>query len=148
MAEARELADHERDPEMQTYARKEFDNQQGERDRLEGELKVALVPKDPTDDKDVIVEIRQGTGGDEAGLFAADLFKMYSRYAESRRWKVDLLSESPSEGGGVKKVVFQNPGRGAYLRLKIEKGGHPVPRGAGTQVPGPIHTSTPTRLVK
>src|SRR3989442_15372569 len=85
MAEARELADHERDPEMQTYARQEFENQQAERDRLEGELKLALVPKDPTDDKDVIVEIRQGTGGDEAGLVAADLFRMASRYAESRR---------------------------------------------------------------
>src|SRR5256886_11927585 len=85
MAEARELAEQERDPEMQAYARQEFEKQQAERDRLDGELKLALVPKDPTDDKDVIIEIRQGTGGDEAGLFAADLFRMYSRYAESRR---------------------------------------------------------------
>src|SRR3981081_3839847 len=107
MTEARELADHERDPEMQAYARQEFEKQQAERDRLPGGLQNALVPKDPTDDKDVVVEIRQGTGGDEAGLFAADLFKMYSRYAESRRWKVDLLSERPTERGGVQRMVLR-----------------------------------------
>src|SRR5437588_11198634 len=107
MAEARELSEHERDPEMQAYARQAFKKQQAERDRLEGDLKLALVPKDPTDDKDVDIEIRQGTGGDEAGLFAADQFRMYGRYAESRRWKVDLLSESPTERGGFKEVVFE-----------------------------------------
>src|SRR5256714_12115710 len=85
MAEARELSDHERAPEMQAYARQEFEKQQAERDRLEGELKLALVPKDPTDDKDVIIEIRQGTGGDEAGLFCAHPFPVCSRHAEARR---------------------------------------------------------------
>src|SRR2546427_192986 len=147
MAEARDLADQERDPEMQAYARQEFEKQQRERDRLEGELKLALVPKDPTDDKDVIIEIRQGTGGDEAGLFAADLFRMYSRYAESRRWKVDLLSENVSERGGFKEVVFEVRGRGAYSRLKFENGVHRVQRVPETEAQGRIHTSTATVVV-
>jgi len=147
MVEARELAEQERDPEMQAYARQEFEKQQAERDRLEGELNVALVPKDPTDDKDVIVEIRQGTGGDEAGLFAADLFRMYSRYAESRRWKVDLLSENVTERGGFKEVVFEIRGRGAYSRLKFENGVHRVQRVPETEAQGRIHTSTATVVV-
>ena len=147
MAEARELAEQERDPEMQTYARQEFEKQQAERDRLEGQLKLALVPKDPTDDKDVIIEIRQGTGGDEAGLFAADLFRMYSRYAESRRWKVDLLSENATERGGFKEVVFEVRGRGAYSRLKFENGVHRVQRVPETEAQGRIHTSTATVVV-
>jgi len=142
MEEARELAEHERDPEMQAYARQEFEKQQAERDRLESELNIALVPKDPTDDKDVIVEIRQGTGGDEAGLFAADLFRMYSRYAESRRWKVDLLSENVTERGGFKEVVFEIRGRGAYSRLKFENGVHRVQRVPETEAQGRIHTTT------
>ena len=147
MAEARELAEQERDPEMQTYARQEFEKQQAERDRLEGQLKLALVPKDPTDDKDVIIEIRQGTGGDEAGLFAADLFRMYSRYAESRRWKVDLLSENVTERGGFKEVVFEVRGHGAYSRLKFENGVHRVQRVPETEAQGRIHTSTATVVV-
>ncbi len=147
MAEARELSDHERDAEMQAYARQEFDKQQAERDRLEGELKLALVPRDPTDDKDVIMEIRQGTGGDEAGLFAADLFAMYSRYAESRRWKVELLSESVTERGGFKEVIFEIRGRGAYSRLKFENGVHRVQRVPETEAQGRIHTSTATVVV-
>src|SRR5207245_11562613 len=142
MAEARELAEQERDPEMQAYARQECEKQQAGRDRLEGELKLALVPKDPTDDKDVIVEIRQGTGGDEAGLFAADLFRMYSRYAESRRWKVDLLSENMSERGGFKEVVFEIRGRGAYSRLKFENGVHRDQRVPDREAEGRIHAST------
>src|SRR3989454_2485228 len=147
MAEARELADQERDPEMQAYARQEFEKQQAERDRLEGELKLALVPKDPTDDKDVIVEIRQGTGGDEAGLFSADLFRMYSRYSESRRWKVDLLSENVTERGGVKEEGLDGRGRGAYSRLKFENGVHRVQRVPETEAQGRIHTSTATVVV-
>jgi peptide chain release factor 1 len=147
IAEARELADHERDPEMQAYARQEFERQQAERGRLEGALKLALVPKDPTDDKDVIIEVRQGTGGDEAGLFAADLFRMYSRYAESRRWKVDLLSENVTERGGFKEVVFEVRGRGAYSRLKFENGVHRVQRVPETEAQGRIHTSTATVVV-
>jgi peptide chain release factor 1 len=147
MAEARELAEHERDPEMQAYARQEFEHQQAERDRLEQELKLALVPKDPADDKDVIVEIRQGTGGEEAALFAADLFRMYSRYAESRRWKVELVSESVTERGGFKEVIFEVRGRGAYSRLKFENGVHRVQRVPETEAQGRIHTSTATVVV-
>ena len=137
MTEARELAEHERDPEMQAYARQEFEKQQAERDRLEGELKQALVPKDPTDDKDVIIEIRQGTGGDEAGLFAADLFRMYSRYAESRRWKVDLLSENVTERGGFKEVVF--------VRSKVTDKGSPLK--ASLRGPWPIWALQPGERV-
>lgn len=147
MAEARELAEHERDPEMQAYARQEFEKQQAERDRLEQELKLALVPKDPNDEKDVIVEIRQAVGGDEAALFAADLFRMYSRYAESRRWKVEILSESPTERGGFKEVIFEVRGRGAYSRLKFESGPHRVQRVPETEAQGRIHTSTATVVV-
>jgi peptide chain release factor 1 len=147
MAEARELAEHERDPEMQAYARQELESQQEARDRLEQELKVALIPKDPNDEKDVIVEIRQGTGGEEAALFAADLFRMYGRYAESRRWKVDLVSESPSERGGFKEVIFEVRGKGAYSRLKFENGVHRVQRVPETEAQGRIHTSTATVVV-
>ncbi|HET9849170.1 MAG TPA: peptide chain release factor 1 [Candidatus Dormibacteraeota bacterium] len=147
MAEARELAEHERDPEMQAYARQEFDKQQAEHDRLGQELTLALVPKDPTDEKDVIIEIRQGTGGDEAALFAADLFRMYSRYAESRHWKVDIVSESVTERGGFKEVIFEVRGRGAYSRLKFENGVHRVQRVPETEAQGRIHTSTATVVV-
>jgi peptide chain release factor 1 len=147
MAEARELAQHERDPEMQAYVQQEFEKQEAERDRLERELKLALVPKDPSDEKDVIVEIRQGTGGEEAGLFAADLFRMYSRYAESRHWKVDLVSESVTERGGFKEVIFEVRGKGAYSRLKFENGVHRVQRVPETEAQGRIHTSTATVVV-
>lgn len=147
MAEARELAEHERDPEMQAYARQEFEKQQAERERLGQELKLALVPKDPNDEKDVIVEIRQGTGGEEAALFAADLFRMYSRYAESRHWKVDIVSESVTERGGFKEVIFEVRGRGAYSRLKFENGVHRVQRVPETEAQGRIHTSTATVVV-
>jgi peptide chain release factor 1 len=147
MAEARELAEHERDPEMQAYARQEFEKQQAERERLAQELKAALVPKDPNDEKDVIVEIRQGTGGDEAALFAADLFRMYGRYAESRHWKVDIVSESVTERGGFKEVIFEVRGRGAYSRLKFENGVHRVQRVPETEAQGRIHTSTATVVV-
>ena len=147
MTEAREMAEQERDPEMQAYARQELERQQAERNRLEAELKLALIPKDPNDEKDVIVEIRQGTGGDEAGLFAADLFKMYGRYAEARRWKVDLVSESQTERGGFKEVVFEIRGRGAYSHLKFENGVHRVQRVPETEAQGRIHTSTATVVV-
>ncbi|HEY8678033.1 MAG TPA: peptide chain release factor 1 [Candidatus Dormibacteraeota bacterium] len=147
MAEARAMAEEERDPEMQAYARQELERQQADRDRLEAALKVALIPRDPNDVKDVIVEIRQGTGGDEAALFAADLFKMYGRYAESRRWKVDLVSESQTERGGFKEVVFEIRGRDAYARLKFENGVHRVQRVPETEAQGRIHTSTATVVV-
>ncbi len=147
IAEARELLAQDKDPEMQEYARQELEKQESARDRLEGELKLALVPKDPSDEKDVIVEIRQGTGGDEAALFAADLFKMYGRYAETRRWKVELMSHSQTERGGYKEVIFEIRGRGAYSRLKYENGVHRVQRVPETEAQGRIHTSTATVVV-
>src|SRR2546422_9578260 len=104
MEEPRELAEHERDPEMQAYARQEFEKQQAERDRLESELNIALVPKDPTDDKDVIVEIRQGTGGDEAGFFAADTFRLYKRYIETRRGEGGPTHGDCIRGRGIQSV--------------------------------------------
>src|SRR2546428_9745200 len=116
MAEARELSEHERDPEMQAYARQEFEKQQRERDRLEGELKLALVPKDPTDDKDVIIEIRQGTGGDEAGLFCAALFRLHHPHAHAPRWESGPLPEKLDHRGGSQESVFEGCGPGARSR--------------------------------
>ena len=132
---------------MLDYARQELEKQQAELERLIRALQTALAPRDPHDEKDVIVEIRQGTGGEEAALFAADLFKMYSRYAESRRWKVELMSESPSERGGFKEVVFEVRGKGVYSRLKFENGVHRVQRVPETEAQGRIHTSTATVVV-
>ena len=145
--EARQLVAHEKDTEMQDYARQEIEKLEAEKARLEGELKLALVPKDPNDEKDVIVEIRQGTGGDEAALFAADLFKMYARYAEAHRWKIELISQSQTERQGYKEVIFEVRGRGAYSRLKFENGVHRVQRVPATEAQGRIHTSTATVVV-
>lgn len=111
------------------------------------ELKVLLLPKDPNDDKNVIVEIRGGTGGDEAALFAADLMRMYSMYAETKRWKIDILSSSPTDIGGYKEVCFSIEGQGAYSRLKFESGVHRVQRVPSTESSGRIHTSAVTVAV-
>jgi peptide chain release factor 1 len=115
--------------------------------RLEDEIKHLLVPKDPRDDRNVIVEIRAGTGGDEAALFAADLFRMYSRYAESKSWKIEILSENDIGIGGYKEVIFNVIGEGAYSRLKYESGVHRVQRVPATEAQGRIHTSTVTVVV-
>ncbi len=146
-AEASALARRERDAKMLEYLRQEEGQQRQERDRLEAQLKLLLIPRDPNDDKDVIVEIRGGTGGEEAALFAADLFKMYSRYAESRRWHVELLSGSATGMGGWKEVIFEVRGKGAYGRLKYENGVHRVQRVPATEASGRIHTSTATVVV-
>ncbi len=114
---------------------------------LENEIKHLLVPKDPRDDRNVIVEIRAGTGGDEAALFAADLFRMYSRYAENKSWKIEILSESDIGIGGYKEVIFNIIGEGAYSRLKYESGVHRVQRVPATEAQGRIHTSTVTVVV-
>lgn len=114
---------------------------------MEEKLRVMLLPKDPNDDKNVIVEIRAGAGGDEAGLFAADLFRMYTRYAENHRWKTSLLSNNESGIGGFKEVIFQVKGKGAYSRLKYESGVHRVQRVPSTESSGRIHTSTATVAV-
>jgi peptide chain release factor 1 len=115
--------------------------------RLEAELKTLLLPKDPRDDRNVIVEIRAGTGGDEAALFAADLYRMYARYAEGRGWGVEVLSSNPTGVGGFKEIIFRLSGRGAYSRLKYESGVHRVQRVPATEAQGRIHTSTATVAV-
>ena len=116
-------------------------------ERLEGELQKALLPKDPNDDRNVFLEVRAGTGGDESGLFAGDLFRMYMRYAERQRWQVELISESASELGGYKEVIARIVGPGAYSKLKFESGGHRVQRVPATEAQGRIHTSAGTVAV-
>ncbi len=147
----RELADNQQmaegDDELAEMARSEIEPLQIRIAAQEAELKLMLVPKDPKDDRDVIVEIRAGAGGDEAGLFAADLFRMYTRYAEEHRWKVELLDESETGIGGYKEVMFAVKGKGAYSRLKFESGVHRVQRVPSTEANGRIHTSTVTVAV-
>ncbi len=151
MKAKQELADNaqmaEGDDELAEMARAEIEPLQTKIPQLEGELKLMLVPKDPKDERDVIVEIRAGAGGDEAGLFAADLYRMYTRYAEDHRWKVELLDESETGIGGYKEVVFAVKGKGAYSRLKFESGVHRVQRIPSTEANGRIHTSTVTVAV-
>ena len=147
LEQAQTLAADRGDHEMQTMAREEADRLTAELDELTESIKRALLPKDPRDERSVIVEIRAGTGGDEAGLFAADLFRMYSRYAESKGWKVEILSASESGLGGFKEVVFQVTGHGAYSRFKYESGVHRVQRVPETEAQGRIHTSTATVAV-
>ncbi len=144
--EARQLADGD-DAEMARLARDELTTLEPEQERLENDLKLALLPVDPHDERNVIVEIRGGTGGEEAALFAGDLFRMYSRYAELKRWQVEVLSSNGSEKGGFKEIVFEVNGRGAYSRLKYESGGHRVQRVPATEAQGRIHTSTATVAV-
>lgn len=146
-----ELADNEQmaqgDDELAEMARAEIEPLRAKIPQLEGELKLMLVPKDPKDERDVIVEIRAGAGGDEAGLFAADLYRMYTRYAEDHKWKVELLDESETGIGGYKEVVFAVKGKGAFSRLKFESGVHRVQRIPSTESNGRIHTSTVTVAV-
>jgi peptide chain release factor 1 len=111
------------------------------------ELKIALLPKDPNDEKDIIVEIRAGAGGEEAGLFAADLFRMYSRYAQKKSWSIDVISVNESGIGGIKEIIFEVKGKGAYSRLKYESGVHRVQRVPLTESSGRLHTSTATVAV-
>jgi peptide chain release factor 1 len=141
------MAKGERDPEMAEYLRSEEAAAERRAAGLERRLEILLLPKDPNDDKNVVLEIRQGVGGQEAALFAGDLYEMYRRYAERRRWKTDLLSSSPSEMGGFKEVVLEIQGKGAYSRLKRESGGHRVQRIPATESGGRIHTSTATVAV-
>ncbi len=135
------------DAEMRELAREELKALQVKHDALLHELKVLLIPKDPNDEKNVILEIRAGTGGDEAALFAADLFRMYSRYAERQGWKIDVMSTSESGTGGLKEVIASIEGRGVYSRLKYESGVHRVQRVPATEASGRIHTSTATVAV-
>jgi peptide chain release factor 1 len=135
------------DEEMRTLAEMELESLREKRDQLESKLKSMLVPKDPRDQRSVIMEIRAGTGGDEAGLFAADLFRMYSYYAERQNWKTEILSLHETGIGGIKEVSFMIKGKGAYSRLKFESGVHRVQRVPETESQGRIHTSTITVAV-
>ncbi len=135
------------DPEMKELAKAELPELEGLQAKLEDELKVLLLPKDPNDDKNIILEIRAGTGGDEAALFSADLFRMYSRYADRNRWKVEMMSVSETDGGGFKEVVALISGERVYSRLKFESGTHRVQRVPDTETQGRIHTSACTVAV-
>jgi peptide chain release factor 1 len=135
------------DAEMRELAREELKTLETRRDGLMQELKILLIPKDPNDEKNVIREIRAGTGGDEAALFAGDLFRMYSRYAERQGWGIEVMSTSESGTGGVKEVIASIEGRGVYSRLKYESGVHRVQRVPATEASGRIHTSTATVAV-
>jgi len=132
------------DEAVRALAREEADLLEARDRDLEATLRTLLVPRDPNDDRDVILEVRAGAGGDEAALFAADLFRMYARYAERRRWRVELLSTSESAGGGIKEIIAEVAGDGAYARLKYESGVHRVQRVPTTEAAGRIHTSTAT----
>jgi peptide chain release factor 1 len=140
------LAD-EKDPEMRAYAQEELDNLEIRLHQVEEELKVLLLPKDPNDEKDVILEIRAGTGGDEATLFAAEMFRMYTRYAETQGWKVEVLNTSESGVGGLKEVIALIQGDRVYSRMKYESGVHRVQRVPATEQQGRVHTSAVTVAV-
>ena len=142
--ESLELLEEESDEEMRELAKEELSESKANVERLEEELKILLIPKDPNDDKNIIVEIRAGAGGDEAALFAADVARMYRSYAEGRRWKVETLSFNESGIGGFKELVFMISGQGAYSRFKYESGVHRVQRIPATESGGRIHTSTIT----
>ena len=135
------------DAEMRELAQEEFAQAKSEKERLEQEIKILLLPKDPNDSKNVIMEILGGVGGEEGMLFAADLFRMYSMYAESRGWKIDIANINETELGGIKEISFVIEGEGAYSRLKFEAGGHRVQRVPVTESGGRIHTSAATVAV-
>lgn len=143
----KELLKEETDEEMIELATTELESLETTFAETEIELQKLLLPKDPNDEKNVIVEIRAGTGGDEAALFAGDLYRMYSHYAENRRWKQEILSANPTELGGFKEIIFMIEGKGAYSRLKYESGVHRVQRVPETESGGRIHTSTATVAV-
>ena len=147
LAETRAMLDDGLDKEMAELVKQEVISLESRQAGLLDELKIALLPKDPNDEKDIIVEIRAGAGGEEAGLFAADLFRMYSRYAQLKGWKIDVISVNESGIGGIREVIFEVKGRGAYSRLKYESGVHRVQRVPTTESSGRIHTSTATVAV-
>ncbi len=144
VAEAQELL---ADPEMRNYAESEIKTGRERLVALESELQKLLLPRDPNDERNIFLEIRAGTGGDESALFAGDLFRMYSRYAERQGWQVEVISESPGEVGGYKEIIARIIGQGAYSKLKFESGGHRVQRVPATETQGRIHTSACTVAV-
>jgi peptide chain release factor 1 len=147
LEETRQMLRVERDEEMVALAKQEVAELESQLEQLSEQLKQSLVPTDPNDEKNIIMEIRAGAGGDEAGLFAADLFRMYTRYAQSRGWHVEVISASESGIGGFKEIIFEVRGKGAFSRLKYERGVHRVQRVPVTEASGRIHTSTATVAV-
>ncbi|HHT74265.1 MAG TPA: peptide chain release factor 1 [Firmicutes bacterium] len=147
LEEARAMLREDSDQEFVAMLKEEIAELEERQENLEHRLQVLLIPKDPNDEKNVIVEIRAGTGGEEAALFAGTLFRMYSRYAEENRWRVEIMSSNPTELGGFKEVIFMIEGKGAYSRLKFESGVHRVQRIPATESGGRIHTSTATVAV-
>ena len=141
LADARSMLD---DPDMREMAAEDIDRLEQRLVELDGELQILLLPKDPRDEANLFLEVRAGTGGDEAAIFAGDLFRMYARYAERRRWHVEILSEHPGEHGGYKEIVARVEGAGAYSKLKFESGTHRVQRVPETESQGRIHTSAAT----
>jgi peptide chain release factor 1 len=135
------------DDELRDMAKEELESLEASKTSLEEEIKLLLLPRDPNDDKDIILEVRAGTGGDEAALFAADLFRMYSRYAERNNWKIEILSSSPIGLGGFKEVIAQIKGKKVYSKLKYESGTHRVQRVPETEASGRIHTSAATVVI-
>jgi peptide chain release factor 1 len=136
-----------KDPEMREFAEEEIKAGKARLEQIEIDMQKALLPKDPNDEKNIFLEVRAGTGGDESALFAGDLFRMYTRYAERNRWQVEVISESPGEVGGYKEIIARVVGQGAYSRLKFESGGHRVQRVPDTETQGRIHTSAATVAV-
>jgi len=135
------------DPELGPLVREELPALEADRDRLEREIRILLLPRDPDDDKNTVLEIRAGTGGEEAALFAADLFRMYARYAETKGWKVEILSQSEATAGGIKEIIALISGDNVYSVLKYESGVHRVQRVPATETQGRVHTSTATVAV-
>lgn len=147
IADDKEMLEADQDKDMEELIKAEISETEEKLETISNELKVLLLPKDPNDEKNVIMEIRGGTGGEEAALFAADLMRMYSMYAETRRWKIDILNSNPTDIGGYKEVSFSVEGAGAYSRLKFESGVHRVQRVPSTESGGRIHTSAVTVAV-
>jgi peptide chain release factor 1 len=143
---ARQMLEED-DAEMREMAQQELEEAGARKAQLEQQLQLLMLPQDPNDERNIFLEIRAGTGGDEAALFAGDLFRMYSRYAEQQRWKLEIISESPGEHGGYKEIIARIEGQGAYSRLKFESGGHRVQRVPETESQGRIHTSACTVAV-
>ena len=147
LEDTRVMQNEKLDAEMLAMVKEEMRQLEEKQTHLQEELKLALLPKDPNDEKNIIMEIRAGAGGDEASIFAADLFRMYSRYAQAKRWNVDIISSSESIGGGFKEIIVEISGKGVFSRLKYERGVHRVQRVPITEASGRIHTSTATVAV-
>ncbi len=139
--------DMAKDPEMREFAQSEIEAGRAKLEAIGADIQKMLLPKDPNDDRNLFLEIRAGTGGDESALFAGDLFRMYARYAERNRWQVEIVSESTGDAGGYKEIIARIAGQGAYSRLKFESGGHRVQRVPATETQGRIHTSAATVAV-